>query len=62
MWSIKGFECGCSLAAVTASWGVRGVRVIYVSFGGATVHGDVAYSTKICSHLEYVPAALMKFI
>ena len=26
-----------------------GVRVMYGGFGGATVHGDVAYSTQICS-------------
>ena len=27
-----------------------GVRLIYGIFGGATVHGDVSYSTQICSH------------
>jgi len=26
-----------------------GVRVMYGSFGGATVHGDAAYSTQMCS-------------
>jgi len=29
-----------------------GVRVLYGRFGGATVHGDVAYSTWICSLTE----------
>jgi len=29
-----------------------GVRLIYGIFGGATVHGDVAYSTQICSLYE----------
>jgi len=26
-----------------------GVRVMYGSFGGATVHGDAAYSAQMCS-------------
>ena len=29
-----------------------GVRVMYGSFSGATVHGDVAYSTQIFSLLK----------
>ena len=30
-----------------------GVRVMYGSFGGATVHGDAAYSAQMCSLLYY---------
>jgi len=37
-----------------------GVRVIYGIFGGATVHGDVAYSTQICSLVNTSPRTPQK--
>jgi len=40
--------------------GCPGVRVMYGGFGGATVHGDVAYSTQICSLLEWEMAYTKK--
>jgi len=43
---------GVCILAAARDWGggwCPGVRVMYGGFGGATVHGDVAYSTQIYS-------------
>jgi len=50
--------CGCGGDVLAAArdartlgqwWWCPRVRVMYGGFGGATVHGDVAYTTWICS-------------